>query len=94
MKPVHKKIAIARQKLYGDPKISHDAIGAAWRAILQNRYQDVVIPPIPAELVALMFAAFKLVRAARPLYHQDNYDDAQIYTQFAEHFKAGKVLPV
>ena len=94
MKPSHKKITTARHKFYGDPKISHDAIGVVWRAIMQNRYQDVVIPPIPADLVALMFAAFKLVRAARPLYHQDNYDDAQIYTQFAEYFKAGKVLKV
>lgn len=94
MKPRYKKITAARHKIYGDPKVSHEAIGYAWRAILQNSFQGIIIPPISADLVALLFAAYKLVRAARPPYHQDSFDDAQIYIEFAEHFKSGKEVKV
>lgn len=79
-----------RQEVYGDPFISHTAIGYVWRGILQNRFHELIIPPIPADLVAEMLAGFKITRAARPSYHQDSYDDAQVYTKFGKRFKEGK----
>lgn len=77
----------SRSSVYGDPFISHKAIGYTWRGILQNRFQELEIPEITADLVAELLAGFKITRAARPGYHQDSYDDAQVYTRFGERFK-------
>ena len=76
-----------RTQVYGDPKISHTAIGYAWRGILQNRFHNLIIPEIPADLVAELLAAFKLVRLTRPRYHQDSADDCHVYLSFSERFR-------
>lgn len=81
------KLEEERGEYYGDPAISHRAIGYAFRGVLQNRFHHLEIPEIPNDLVAELLAAFKIVRAARPIYRQDSYDDAQVYSRFGERFK-------
>lgn len=73
-----------RAKVYGDVRISHRAIGYAFRAVLQNRWHYIEVPEIPPDLVAEMLAAFKLVRLARPTFHQDSADDLHNYVKFSE----------
>lgn len=89
------KLATERASVYGDPEQSHIAIGLAWEAVFRNRYQVqkknvdgqevmvsdqiVVGQMFPAELVALMLGIFKVVRAARPTFHLDSYEDAEVY---------------
>lgn len=90
-------IEAERSEFYGDPLESHTAIGLAWEGVFRNRYQDLrqldecvgptTLPIFPADLVALMLAAFKVVRAARPKYKQDSYDDAHVYLDFSERFR-------
>ena len=82
-----------RGKIYGDPFLSHEAIGLAWEGVVRNRYQGQLslacIPTgqlFPASLVALMLAAFKNVRASRPVLHQDSFDDEKVYADFAWEF--------
>lgn len=79
-------LAEERASIYGDPEQSHISIGLAWEAVFRNRYQwtekPCFIPQgqmFPAELVALMLAAFKLVRASRPTFHLDSYEDMVVY---------------
>lgn len=93
MKPVRLSLdAIEkdRQKIYGDPFISHKAIGYTWRGILQNRFHDIEIPEISADLVAELLAGFKLTRASRPVFHQDSFDDLRVYVSFSERFRNKK----
>lgn len=88
----------SRSMVYGDPLESHIAIGLAWEGIFRNRYQDLDfvienhVPRgqlFPPDLVALMEATFKNVRAARPVFHKDSYDDAHVYLNFSERFRQG-----
>jgi len=83
-----------RAIIYGDPFLSHQAIGLAWEGIVRNRYQELMNPKIgtlfPADLVAEMLAAFKLIRLARPVYKQDSADDAHVYISFSERFRKDK----
>ncbi len=85
--PKLKAIENNRASVYGDPKISHTAIGYTWRGILQNRFHDLVIPEINASLVAELLAGFKLTRASRPTFHQDSFDDLHVYVDFSERFR-------
>ena len=84
-----------RGKIYGDPFLSHQAIGLAWEGVFRNRYHEAN-PPVPgvrigrlfpADLVAEFLAAFKIVRLARPIFHQDSADDAKVYIGFSERFR-------
>jgi hypothetical protein len=81
-----------RTEVYGDPYESHMAIGLAWEGILRNRFQSEFtrFKPgelFPPEIVALMMSSFKNVRAARPHFNKDSYDDAHIYLDFSERFR-------
>lgn len=96
-----KEIEEDRGKVYGDPFLSHQAIGLAWEGVFRNRYHDLSsitqngmglsIPVFgklfPADLVAEFLAAFKVVRLARPTFHQDSADDAKVYISFSERFR-------
>lgn len=83
----HISIETERGKIYGDPFLSHKAIGYVWRGILQNRFHEITIPEIDASLVAELLAAFKLTRASRPTFHQDSFDDLRVYVSFSERFR-------
>jgi len=72
-----------RGKVYGDPTLSHENIGLAWTAKIQQHYGIRLPHTIPAWLVELMMVDFKTQRAAR-VYHADNFTDARAYLQFAE----------
>ena len=82
-----KKVEVDRGIIYGDPKISHRAIGYGIRGVLQNAWHDIEVPEIPDHLVALILAVFKTCRAARPTYHSDSYDDNHVYLDFSERFR-------
>ena len=72
-----------RGKVYGDATLSHENIGLAWTALIQQHYQIRLDHPMPSWLVELMMTAFKVQRSAR-VFHADNYVDARAYLQFAE----------
>jgi Domain of unknown function (DUF6378) len=75
-----------RGKVYGDPYQSHQNIGLAWTALIQQHYGITLEHPIPAYLIAQMMAGFKLQRAAR-VHKKDNYTDAQAYLGFSDDFQ-------
>lgn len=76
-----------RQKVYGDPRENHDGIAKMWACLLQPHAEAIARQePIPAATVALMMAALKINRCRR-VFHQDNYDDARCYLDFAEEFQ-------
>jgi len=72
-----------RAKVYGDASLSHENIGLAWTALIQQHYQIKLDHPIPSWIVELMMVNFKVQRAAL-IYHADNFVDARAYLQFAE----------
>lgn len=72
-----------RGKVYGDATLSHENIGLAWTALIQQHYQIRLDHAMPSWLVELMMVSFKVHRAAR-VFHADNYVDARAYLQFAE----------
>lgn len=78
-----------RGKVYGDPELSHENIGLNWTGMLQQHYQLRFDHPLPAWLVELMMAGFKIHRSAR-VFHEDNYVDLEAYgLKFArEHQRA------
>ena len=76
-------IKAERGKVYGDPQLSHENIGLSWTALIQQCYGIRLDHPIPSFLVSQMLVVFKMQRAAR-VFHQDNYDDARNYLEFAE----------
>ena len=67
-----------RGLIYGEPELSHENIGLAWTGLLQQHYGLRLDHPLPAWLVELMMAAFKIHRAAR-VFHEDNYMDLEAY---------------
>ena len=82
-----------RSDFYGDVRLSHQAIGLAFEAVLSNRYhwlaetlRDKSLGGefIPDELAALMLAVFKTIRAARPAYREDSYDDNINFLKFSQ----------
>lgn len=72
-----------RQKVYGDPRLSHENIGLCWTGAIQQHYGIRLDHPIPCWLVELMMVQFKAQRSAR-IYHADNFVDIRAYTDFAE----------
>jgi len=73
-----------RAAQYGDYKQNLRNAGLLWTALLQQFYRRPFEQPIPADLVALMFAAAKLNRAAYlDDFDEDHYDDARIYLNLA-----------
>jgi len=84
----HKKVREDRGKKYGDIKQNHKNIGESWHSILCSYYQQD-LPPLPPHVVCLMFAVFKMVRAAIPFTHsKDDYLDMRNYSDFAEELDA------
>ena len=86
-----------RGKIYGDPFLSHQAIGLVWEGIFRNRYHGrnfITVFPVdvgklfPADLVAELLAGFKIARLARPVYHKDSGDDAKVYIDFSQRFRS------
>ncbi len=73
-----------RGKVYGEPHLSHENIGLAWTGLIQQHFGIRLPGPIPAFLVELMMAQFKIQRSAR-VFHKDNYVDVRAYVNFAEH---------
>lgn len=78
-----------RGQIYGDPELSHQNIGLNWTGMIQQHYQLRLDHPLPAWLVELMMAGFKIHRSAR-VFHEDNYVDLEAYgLKFArEHQRA------
>jgi hypothetical protein len=78
------QIRIERRRIYGDPRLNLDATGDAWRGILAQHF-GYRPPEIPGEIVALMLAAMKIVRASctAGAGHADNYIDGRNYIQIA-----------
>lgn len=90
-----------RKAVYGDPFLSHQAIGLAWEGVFRNRFhhiitllnkeygEDIYVGKLfPADLVAEMLAAFKVVRLARPIFLEDSAIDAQAYIKFSVEFRS------
>ena len=73
-----------RGTVYGEPHHSHKNIGLEWTGILQQFYGIDLPSAIPAHVVELMMASFKIHRAVR-VFHEDNYVDCRAYLEFAEH---------
>lgn len=87
--PDLKALETERGQVYGDPLTSHRNIGLSWTAILQQHYGITLEHPLPPELVALMMVTFKAQRSAR-VFKADNFDDLQVYADFARRFQEGK----
>lgn len=84
-----KAIEFKRGKVYGDPAESHTNIGLTWTGLIQQHYGIHLDHPIPNYLVAQMMVSFKMQRSTR-VFKVDNYDDAHIYTDFAQRFQQPK----
>lgn len=80
------KLEADRGKVYGDPSHSHTNIGLSWTALIQQHYGITLDHPLPNWLVAQMMVNFKMQRSSR-VFHQDNYDDAEVYADFARRFQ-------
>ena len=77
-------IVAEREKVYGDPRASHEAIAMGWASLLQPWAKQIArLEPVPPHVVALMMASLKIHRS-RHVFHEDNYDDAHVYLGFAE----------
>ncbi len=78
-------ISDEREKVYGDPYLSHNAIAQAWHGYLERLF-DRVLPTIPAYAVAHMMVLMKVLRGATK-YKEDNFDDLHVYANFAQRFQ-------
>lgn len=77
------EIAYERQKVYGDPWINHLGIAQGWAGILQPWSLRIAqMEPLPPHVIALLMATLKTNRM-RMIFHEDNYDDASVYLNFA-----------
>lgn len=85
LSPELQALSDQRAEIYGDPELSHDAIGLMWTGLIQQHYEKKLDHPIPAFLVAEMMVAMKTCRSVR-VFHQDNYDDRKVYMSFAKSF--------
>lgn len=82
-----------RGKVYGDPELSHENIGLNWTGMIQQHYQVRLPYPMPAWLVELMMAGFKIHRSAR-VFHEDNYVDLEAYAlRFARNHQRAAFAP-
>ena len=85
-KTEHEKVREERRPKLGDIEFGHAQLGRYWAASL-SEYLQIVIPDVPATLVALMLVQLKIGRACRPgLFNSDHYLDMRNYTDFAEEF--------
>lgn len=83
--PSDEDVIKERAKQYGDASHTQRVSGAVATAILEAHYGIDLPHPIPGEVVCLISAAWKLIRAAVPLkFVKDNYVDARNYVTLAE----------
>jgi hypothetical protein len=80
------QVIAERGRVYGDPYISHRAIGLAFSGLIEHHYGIMLDHPIPASLVARLLLALKNQRASL-VYHADNFVDAKAYLRFSEEFQ-------
>lgn len=85
-------VTAERASVYGEPHLSHANIGLGWTGLIQQHYGIKLDHPLPAFLVELMMASFKLARSTRK-FHDDNYLDAANYLRFARHAQQYPGLP-
>ena len=72
-----------RGRIYGDPRENHKGIASQWAPLLQPFARWIMEGvPIPEHVVALMMVQLKTNRMRR-VYHEDNYDDLNVYLGFA-----------
>ena len=72
-----------RGKIYGDARENHRGIAQMWAPLLAPHAEAIAdLQPIPEWTVALLMAALKVARC-RLVFHEDNYDDAANYLDFA-----------
>lgn len=80
-----------REKFHGPVVEGHRNLGLIFAGILSDHYQ-VPLEPLPADIVALLYASAKLSRAARPFeYRGDNYVDARVYTDLAQKMRLERI---
>ena len=73
-----------RGVVYGDARQNHRGIAGMWAPLLAPHAAEIdALQPIPEWTVALMMAALKVARC-RLVFHEDNYDDAANYLDFAQ----------
>jgi hypothetical protein len=72
-----------RGRIYGEPQLSHENIGLSFTGMIQQHYGLRLPHPLPGWLIEEMMVVLKMQRAAR-VYHEDNFDDARNYMDFAE----------
>lgn len=77
------ELLIQKNAVYGPSRQSHENIGLAWQALLQQHYGIALPHAPPAWLVELMLVAFKVQRSAR-VFQEDNFTDLRNYANFAE----------
>ena len=76
-------LKVERGRVYGDARQNHHGIAQMWAPLLAPHATDIdALEPIPEWTVALMMAALKVARC-RLVFHEDNYDDAANYLDFA-----------
>lgn len=81
------EILADRQKTYGDPLPNWNNIGRSWGAILSQHF-NIHIPDIPADVAQQMMVLMKAIRSVnKGVFHEDNYDDEQNYTNLARESK-------
>lgn len=87
-----KEIRKVKDAQYGDPSISLTNIGLSWTATLQQYYGITLDKPIPAPIVAQMYANAKLIRLATPNLPKagfdDNLVDTKVYVDIIEETEA------
>lgn len=76
-----KRIYLDRQKVYGSCTRSHQEIGAAWTAYLNNAL-GTNLAPLKGYQVAHLLTIFKVLRGGK-VFHDDNYVDGHNYFEFA-----------
>lgn len=86
------RVVKSRSRVYGEPHLSHENIGLCWTAAIQQHFGIRLPGPIPAHVVEMMMAQFKIQRAMR-VFHEDNFVDCQAYLRFAQHGQSNPGKP-
>ncbi len=76
-------IVADRDAHYGSLLINHTTAGMMWSGMINQHFQQLVLPPLPPDLVALMMAALKVNRLCRDIKHDDSLVDALNYLKIA-----------
>lgn len=83
-KSIKDQVREQRGGRYGPIFHSHHTIGLAIQSVLES-WLGIKIPTIPPRIIALILAAMKLSRMARPFqYDKDDHTDLSNYVDFAD----------